>query len=63
MMAVHSPTRMFLLPSYAEDLAQFFAALPTPSPRIRQPQFDTRIAEFLDIEAVESSNSRTTSMI
>jgi hypothetical protein len=61
MSVVHSPTRTFLLPSYAEDLAQLFAASPTPSPRIRQPQFDPRVVEFLDIEALESSNGSSNS--
>ena len=63
MSAVHSPTRTFLLPSYAEDLAQLFVVLPTPSPRIRQPQFDPSVAEFLDIEAVESTNGSSNSIM
>lgn len=63
MSAVHSPTRTFLLPSYAEDLAQLFVVLPTPSPRHRQPQFDPCVAELLDIEAVESTNGSSNSIM
>lgn len=63
MSVVHSPTRTFLLPSYAEDLAQLCVALPTHSPRLRQPQFDPCVAEFLDIEAVESTTGSSNSIM
>ena len=48
-------TRTFLLPSYAEDLAYLFVALPT-CPWIWQPQLNAQVGEFLDIEAIESTN-------
>ena len=59
---MQSPTRTFLLPSYVEDLAQLFVALPTP-PRIRQPQFNPHVTEFLDIEAIESTNGSSNSIM
>ena len=62
MSAMQSPKRTFFLLSYAEDLAHLLVALPT-RPRIQQPQFNAQVVEFLDLEAIESTNSSSNSIM
>ena len=51
-----SPPKPFDLPSYARGLAHVFAKAPSPVP-IRTRRYNSRVLDFVDVEARQSDES------
>ena len=51
-----SPSKPFYLPSYARGLAHVFAEVPSPVP-ICTRRYNSRVLDFVDIEARQSDES------
>ena len=50
-----SPSKMFELPSYVAELANFLAEAPSPPPSRTRP-FNNLVLDFLDIEAEQGED-------
>ena len=51
-----SPRKPFDLPSYAGGLAHVFAEAPSPVP-VRTRRYNSRVLDFIDVEARQSDES------
>ena len=51
-----SPPQPFDLPSYARGLAHVFAEAPSPVP-VRTRRYNSRVLDFVDVEARQSDES------
>ena len=51
-----SPSKMFELPSYVDELANLLTEAPSPPPSHIRP-FNKLVLDFLDIEAEEGEDS------
>ena len=51
-----SPPKPFDLPSYARGLVHVFAEAPSPVP-VRTQRYNSRVLDFVDIEAGQSDES------
>ena len=52
-----SPSQTFELPSYAEDMAVAFAAIPSPVPSPRRHEVNPYVEQYMDLEASEAVDS------
>ena len=53
----HSPSHTFKLPSYAEDMAIAFAAIPSPVPSPRWHVVNPYVEQYMDLETSEAVDS------
>ena len=51
-----SPPKSFYLPSYAGGLAHVFAKAPSPVP-VHTRRYNSRVLDFVDVEAIQSDES------
>lgn len=57
MTSATSPPKTFELPIYAQEVASVLATTISPKVVPKKPMFDSRVLQFLDVEALGSSSN------